>query len=123
MNLGLRYEIESPLREANNRSVRGFDATAAQPMEAAARAALNTAATGISLDQFHVRGGLTFAGVNGQPEALYDVPKNNWMPRVGRHLQAERQDRAARRLRHVLRVPRPAARRRHHERVQLQRRR
>lgn len=83
VNLGLRYEIESALREANNQSVRGFDATAVQPIEAAARAALNSAATGVPLDQFHVRGGLTFAGVDGQPEALYDVPKNNWMPRLG----------------------------------------
>jgi hypothetical protein len=33
--------------------------------------------------QFRVRGGLTFAGVNGQPEGLYEVPRNNWMPRVG----------------------------------------
>ena len=83
VNLGLRYEIESALTEANNRSVRGFDAAVAQPIEAAARAALNSAATGIPLDQFHVRGGLTFAGINGQPKGLYEVPKNNWMPRAG----------------------------------------
>src|SRR6185436_19679989 len=43
----------------------------------------NSAATGIPLNQFNVRGGLTFAGVDGQPSALYTVPKNNWMPRVG----------------------------------------
>ena len=83
LNLGLRYEIEAALREADNRSVRGFDAAAVQPIEAAARAALNTAATGIPREQFNVKGGLTFAGVNGQPDALYTVPKNNWMPRVG----------------------------------------
>jgi hypothetical protein len=83
VNLGLRYELESALREANNRSVRGFDAAAVQPMEAAARAALNEAATGIGRDQFNVRGGLTFAGVSGEPDALYEVPKNNWMPRAG----------------------------------------
>jgi outer membrane receptor protein involved in Fe transport len=83
LNLGLRYEIDTPLTEAQNRSVRGFDAVAAQPIEAAARAALNTAATGIALDQFHVRGGLTFPGVNGEPAGLYAVPKNNWMPRAG----------------------------------------
>ena len=91
LNLGLRYEIESALYEAENRSVRGFDAAAAQPIEAAARAALNSAATGIPLDQFHVRGGLTFAGVNGQPEALYSVPKNNWMPRVGATFKLDEQ--------------------------------
>ena len=37
-------------------------------MEAAARAALNEAATGISRANFNVKGGLTFAGVNGEPE-------------------------------------------------------
>ena len=35
LNLGLRYEIETPLTERNNASVRGFDAAAPQPMEAA----------------------------------------------------------------------------------------
>jgi hypothetical protein len=30
-----------------------------------------------------VKGGLTFAGVDGQPSALYETPKNNLMPRVG----------------------------------------
>ena len=83
LNLGLRYEYETALVEADNRSVRGFDYGAAQPMEAAARAALNSAATGVPLDQFHVQGGLTFAGVNGEPRGLYETPKNNFMPRVG----------------------------------------
>lgn len=83
LNLGLRYELETALAEANNRSVRNFDASAAQPMEAAAKAALNPALTGVSRDAFNVRGGLTFAGVNGEPRALYEVPKNNWMPRLG----------------------------------------
>lgn len=83
LNLGLRYEIETALTEKNNRSVRNFDASAAQPMEAAARAALDTAVTGVPRDAFNVRGGLTFAGVDGEPRGLYEVPKNNWMPRLG----------------------------------------
>jgi hypothetical protein len=87
VNFGLRYELETPLVEALNRSVRGFDANATQPIEAAARAALNTTATGISRDQFQVRGGLTFAGVGGQPRALYSTPKNNVMPRAGMALK------------------------------------
>ena len=84
LNLGLRYEVETPLTERNNASVRGFDATAAQPMEAAARAAyaLNPVAE-IPASQFNVKGGLTFAGVNGQPSGLYETPKNNLMPRIG----------------------------------------
>jgi hypothetical protein len=83
LNLGVRYEYEVPLTEADNRSVRGFDAAAVQSIEAAARAALNTAATGISPSQFQVRGGLTFAAVDGQPTGLYDTPTNNVMPRLG----------------------------------------
>jgi hypothetical protein len=83
LNLGLRYEYESAMVEADNKSVRGFAYDAIQPMEAAARAALNSAATGVPLDQFHVRGGLTFAGVNGEPRGLYETPKTNFMPRVG----------------------------------------
>jgi hypothetical protein len=83
MNLGLRYELETPLTEKNNASVRGFDAAAAQPMEAAARAAyaLNPVAE-IPASQFNVKGGLTFAGVNG-PSGLYETPKTNFMPRIG----------------------------------------
>ncbi len=83
LNLGLRYEYETALAEADNRSVRGFDASAVQPFEAAARAALNPAATGVPLDQFHVRGGLTFAGVAGEPSGLYHSPGTNLMPRLG----------------------------------------
>ncbi|MDE3167689.1 MAG: TonB-dependent receptor, partial [Acidobacteriota bacterium] len=33
--------------------------------------------------QFKVNGGLTFAGVNGQPRALYDTSKADFAPRVG----------------------------------------
>ena len=83
VNLGLRYEFEMPLIEVNNRSVRGFDFAAVQAMEAQARANLNEAATGISKADFNVRGGLTFAGVNGEPEGLFDTPKNQFMPRAG----------------------------------------
>lgn len=89
LNLGLRYELEMALAEANNRSVRNFDASAAQPMEAAAKAALNTAVTGVPRDAFNVRGGLTFAGVNGEPRGLYETPKNNWMPRVGANFKVD----------------------------------
>jgi hypothetical protein len=83
LNLGLRYEFETALREKDNRSVRAFDAAAVQAMEAAAKAALNEAATGISRANFNVRGGVTFAGVNGEPEGLYDTPNDQIMPRLG----------------------------------------
>jgi hypothetical protein len=84
LNLGLRYEYETPLTELDDRSVRGFDFTAVQAIEAAARAryALNPTPE-VPLSEFDVRGGLTFAGVDGQPSSLYETPKNNFMPRVG----------------------------------------
>ncbi len=84
LNLGLRYEIETPLTEKDNFSVRGFDAAAAQPMEAAVRAAYaRNPVAEVPASQFNVKGGLTFAGVNGQPRGLYEAPKNNFMPRLG----------------------------------------
>jgi hypothetical protein len=84
LNLGLRYEFETPLVEADNRSVKGFDYGAVQPMEAAARAAYARNPTPeIPVDQFMVRGGLTFPGVNGESSGLYETPKGNLMPRLG----------------------------------------
>lgn len=84
LNLGLRYEFEGGMTERYNRSVRNFPLDYIQPIEAAARAkyALNPIA-GLPADQFFVRGGLTFAGVNGEPRELYNTPKNDWMPRLG----------------------------------------
>jgi hypothetical protein len=84
VNLGLRYELEQPLTEVENRSVRGFDVNIAQPIEAAARAryALN-ATPEVPVGQFNVRGGLTFPGVNGERRGLYETPRNNIMPRLG----------------------------------------
>ena len=84
LNLGLRYQYDTALSELNNSSVRGFDATAVQAIEAAARAryALNPTPE-VAPANFNVRGGLTFAGVNGEPSGLYNTPNNNFMPRVG----------------------------------------
>ncbi len=83
LNLGLRYEFEMPMVERGNRSIRGFDAGATQAFEAAARAALNEAVTGVSRANFNVKGGVTFPDVNGQPRGLYETPKDNLMPRAG----------------------------------------
>lgn len=84
LNLGLRYEFEGALTERYNRSIRNFDLSHVQPIEAAARAryALNPL-PGRPADGFNVRGGLTFSGVNGEPRGLYGTPKRNFMPRVG----------------------------------------
>jgi hypothetical protein len=83
LNFGVRYEFETPMTETANRSVRGFDFAATQAFEAAARAALNESATGISRAAFDVKGGVTFPGVGGEPNGLYHTPKDQIMPRVG----------------------------------------
>jgi hypothetical protein len=84
LNLGLRWEFENALTERYNRSVRGFDFNTAQPFEAAARLAYSRNPTPeVPVSEFNVRGGLTFAGVNGQPSTLYNIPKVNLMPRLG----------------------------------------
>lgn len=84
LNLGLRYELEFPTTERYNRTVLGFDSTTASPLQAQAQA--NYAKSPIAqvpVDQFRVLGGLTFAGVGGNPRGLWTSDKNNFMPRVG----------------------------------------
>jgi len=84
VSLGVRYEVEPPLTERFNRSVRGFDANTASPIEAQAQA--NYALSPIPevpASQFRVRGGLTFAAVGGLPRTLWSTDKNNLMPRLG----------------------------------------
>jgi len=84
LNIGLRYEYEGPTTERYNRSLRGFAFDAANPVQAAAQAkyALNPIPQ-LAPDKFRVLGGLTFAGVDGQPRALWTTDKNNFAPRVG----------------------------------------
>jgi hypothetical protein len=89
VNLGLRYEFETPLTERYNRSTLGFDPTYLQPISATAQA--NYAAIypniagGIPLSPsaFALRGGMSFAGVNGNDRGMYNTPKDVFMPRVG----------------------------------------
>jgi hypothetical protein len=84
VNLGLRWEYEGALTERYNKSVRDFDYAAIQPIEAAARTAYARNPTPeVAAANFNVRGGLTFAGVGGNPRGLYDTPKRNFMPRLG----------------------------------------
>ncbi len=84
VNVGLRYEFETPLSEAENRSVRSFDLNAVQPLDAAVRAAYAAnPIVDVAPSAFALRGGLTFPGVNGEPSGLYETPKTNIMPRAG----------------------------------------
>ncbi|MDX1982379.1 MAG: TonB-dependent receptor, partial [Bryobacteraceae bacterium] len=68
LNIGLRYEYESPRTERYDRTVRGWAYGQQSPLRVAG---------------FNLTGGLLYAGVNGQPRGLYDRDGNNWAPRIG----------------------------------------
>lgn len=68
LNLGLRYEYESPRTERFDRTTRGFAYRTSSPV----------AVPGLDL-----RGGLLYAGMNGQPRGLYAPDRNNFAPRLG----------------------------------------
>jgi len=82
VNLGLRYEYESPMSERYDRAVRGFDRTTVNPI--AAQAIKNYAQNPIPqipVNQFQVLGGLMFAGP-GQHN-LWSGPSGHVLPRIG----------------------------------------
>ncbi|MDQ6663064.1 MAG: carboxypeptidase-like regulatory domain-containing protein [Acidobacteriota bacterium] len=84
LNVGLRYEYETPVTERYNRSVRSFAFNQVSPVAAQAQA--NYAANPLPelpASQFRVLGGLTFAGVNGNPRTYWNSDKLDFMPRIG----------------------------------------
>ena len=90
LNLGVRYEFETPLHERFNRSTLGFETTYVQPISAAAQAAYASIYPKISggfpqlpPSAFALDGGMTFEGLNGNDGGLYHTPKNVFMPRFG----------------------------------------
>ena len=83
LNLGVRWEIEEPLTEAEGRFVSGFDFSSPSPIAAAAQA--NYARNPIpelTADQFRVRGGLLYPDTGG-PKKAWERNLGNIMPRVG----------------------------------------
>jgi hypothetical protein len=84
LSLGLRYERPSPVTERFDRSVRGFDATAPSPIQDQVLANYaRSPVPEVPVSQFRVLGGLTFAGVNGEPRTLWKTSQNLLMPRIG----------------------------------------
>jgi hypothetical protein len=82
LNLGLRYEIETPITERHNHANRGFDFTTPSPIAAAAEA--NFAPNPVSgVPTFAPVGGILFAGVNGVPRGMTNIDPHIFMPRVG----------------------------------------
>jgi hypothetical protein len=70
INLGLRWDYESPVVERYDSMVRSFDRDATST--------LASKVTGLTL-----KGGLVYAGVGGVPRGSFEPDKNNFQPRVG----------------------------------------
>jgi hypothetical protein len=82
VNVGLRYEFETPTTERYNRTTNGFDLTSANPISAQALAAYaKSPIAEIPASQFRVPGGLLFAGPGNRE--LYTTPRKSFSPRFG----------------------------------------
>lgn len=89
LNLGVRYEYESPTTERFNRNVRQFDQTATNPIDAAARAAYaRSPIAEIAPDAFRSRGGLVFTDPNNR--GFFTPDRNNLQARLGTAFQIDR---------------------------------
>ncbi len=84
LNAGLRWEYFGPVTERFDRTLRGFDFKAVNPIDAAASAnyARNPIPE-IAPGAFRSYGGLLFAGVGGQPRGLWENAYRNFSPRLG----------------------------------------
>jgi hypothetical protein len=84
VNMGVRWEVETPLTERNGKSASNFDFGYTQPIEATVQtryAALNDTALKALVSQVNVKGGLLF--VDKDTKALYNTPKSTILPRFG----------------------------------------
>ena len=83
LNLGLRWEIEDPMTEAQGRYVSGFDFNTPPPIAASAQAAYaRNPIPEVPVSQFAVRGGLLYPDTGG-PHAAWERNWGNVMPRAG----------------------------------------
>jgi hypothetical protein len=70
LNFGLRFEHETGIREAHNKLIVGFDATAANPLEQ-------------NVSGFQIPGQVEYAGVNGNPIETGNALAVKPAPRIG----------------------------------------
>jgi outer membrane receptor protein involved in Fe transport len=84
LNVGLRYEYETPVTERYNRSVAhfAFDQPSPTASQAQANYALNSIPE-LPPGEFKVLGGLTYDDVNGNGRTYWESDKRDFMPRFG----------------------------------------
>ena len=78
LNLGLRIERETGLKEDTNDFAVGWERTQPFPVQAALEPGIET-----SLPGFPLRGGLMYAGVDGNPTHQWNPPAIKIGPRIG----------------------------------------
>ena len=84
INLGFRWEYESPATERYNRSSRDIDLATTNPIQAQALASYAKAPIPeVPAAQFRTTGGLTFLGRDGLPRQIRDPFYKGFMPRIG----------------------------------------
>ncbi len=84
LNLGLRFELETPITERFDRLVAGFAFNQSNPIEAAARAKYALAPIPeLPVEQFRALGGLQFVNQGGNGRSPFKGEKNNFLPRIG----------------------------------------
>jgi hypothetical protein len=81
VNLGLRYDYETPTTESQNRNVRGFDPDATLSITSAAEAAYAARPDQIAASAWRARGGVQFAS-DSNP-GFWRAATNNIQPRAG----------------------------------------
>ena len=76
LNLGVRWDVNTPIYERHNRVDYAFDTNAVNPVDSLVDHSLLPSGGPI-------KGAVTFAGVNGNPRSYYAQNWNNVQPRVG----------------------------------------
>lgn len=79
INLGLRWDYNPTFDEKYDRLVAGFDATAASPIASK----ISAANLALYPDLRNLKGGLTFAGVNGARRKASNTDFSTLQPRIG----------------------------------------
>lgn len=80
LNLGFRWDYESPVTERYNRMARGFAFDQTNPLASAVKNAPGVSECPACAD---LRGGLLFAGVGGVSRGLFRRSMHNFQPRFG----------------------------------------
>ncbi len=81
LNLGLRWDYETPRYERHDQMVAGFGFNQASPIAAAAKS--SPAAGNCPACAAGLTGGLVYAGTNGVSNYAFDPKRANFQPRIG----------------------------------------